>query len=55
MKQYRPCFDEEGLGFLDQMKRIKMQWVQGPSQSSVDNLINVRHEASRHLLILVKS
>jgi len=24
-----------------------MQWVQDPSQSSVDNLNNVRHEASR--------
>jgi len=35
--------------FLDQMKRAKMQCVQGPSQSSVDNLINVRREASRQL------
>jgi hypothetical protein len=25
-----------------------MQWVQAPSQSSVDNLTNVRREASRH-------
>ena len=25
-----------------------MQWVQDPSQSSVDNLNNVRREASRH-------
>ena len=25
-----------------------MQWVQGPSQSNVDNPNNVRHEASRH-------
>jgi hypothetical protein len=25
-----------------------MQWVQDPSQSSVDNMNNVRHEASRH-------
>ena len=25
-----------------------MQWVQDPSQSNVDNLNNVRHEASRH-------
>ena len=25
-----------------------MQWVQDPSQSNVDNLNNVRREASRH-------
>ena len=25
-----------------------MQWLQDPSQSSVDNLNNVRREASRH-------
>ena len=25
-----------------------MEWVQDPSQSNVDNLNNVRHEASRH-------
>ena len=28
--------------------QAKMQWVQNPSQSNVDNLNNVRHEASRH-------
>jgi hypothetical protein len=26
-----------------------VQWVQDPSQSNVYNIINVRHEASRHL------
>jgi len=25
-----------------------MQWLQDPSQSTVDNLNSVRHEASRH-------
>ena len=25
-----------------------MQWAQDPSQSNVDNLNNVRHQASRH-------
>ena len=25
-----------------------MQWLQDPNQSNVDNLNNVRHEASRH-------
>ena len=26
-----------------------MQWVQNPNQSNVDNVNNVRFEASRHL------
>ena len=33
---------------LCRRKQAKMQWVQDPSQSNVDNLNNVRHEASRH-------
>jgi len=41
-------FDEECLGFLDQKKQAKMQWIHEPSQSSVDNLNNVRCDASRH-------
>ena len=41
-------FDEECLGSLDQRKQAKMQWVQDRSQSNVDNLNNLRHEASRH-------
>ena len=44
LKQHKPCFDEECLGFLDQRKQAKIQVVQDPSQSSVDNLNNVRHE-----------
>jgi len=42
-------FDEECLRFLDERKQAKMQWVQDPSQSNVDNLNNVRTEANRHL------
>jgi len=34
--------------FLDQRKRAKMQRIQDPSQSNVDNLNNVRREVSRH-------
>jgi hypothetical protein len=33
--------------FLDQRKQAKMQGVQDPSQSNVDNLNNVRCKASR--------
>ena len=48
LKQNKPWFDEECLGFLDQRKRAKIQWIQNPSQSNVDNLNKVRREVSRH-------
>jgi hypothetical protein len=48
MKQYKPRFDEECLGILDQRKQAKMQWIQDPSQSNIDNMNNVRRDASRH-------
>ena len=32
-----------------------MQWIQNPSQSSVDNMNNVRREASRHFRIKKKA
>ena len=41
-------FDEECVDFLDQRKRAKMQWIQDPSRSNLDNLNNVRRDASRH-------
>jgi len=47
LKQHKPWFDEECLGFLDQRKQAKKQWAHDPSQSNVDNLNNVRHDASR--------
>jgi hypothetical protein len=34
--------------FLYQKKQAGMQWLQDPNQSNVDNLNNVRREASRH-------
>ena len=34
--------------FLDERKQAKLQWVQDLSQRNVDNLNNVRREASRH-------
>jgi len=48
LKQHKPWCDEECLGFLDQSKRAKMQWIQDPNQSNVDNLYNVICEVSRH-------
>ena len=47
-KQHKLWFDEECLGFLDQRKQAKMQWIQDPRQSNVDNLNKVRREVSRH-------
>jgi hypothetical protein len=46
MKLHKPRFDEECLGILDERKQ--MQRIQDPSQSNVDNLNNVRRDASRH-------
>jgi hypothetical protein len=34
--------------FLDRRKQAQMQWVQDLSRSNIDNLNNVRLEASRH-------
>jgi hypothetical protein len=47
-KQHKPWFDDECAKFLDQRKQAKLQWLQNPNQSNVDNLNNVRREASRH-------
>jgi len=45
LKQHKPWFDNECLGFLGQRKQAILQWGQDPSQSNVDNLNTVRHEA----------
>jgi hypothetical protein len=47
LKQHKPWFVEECLGLLNQRKQVKMQWVQDPSQKSVDNPNSVRLE-DRH-------
>jgi hypothetical protein len=50
LKQHKPWFDEECFfSFLDQRKQAKMEWIQDPSQSNVDNLNNVRRNVSRQL------
>ena len=48
LKQHKPWFDEECLYFWDERKQTKLQWIQDPSQRNIDNLNNVRCEASRH-------
>jgi hypothetical protein len=49
LKRHKPWFDEGCVGFLDQNKQAKMQWIQDPSRSNADNPKNVRRDASRHL------
>jgi hypothetical protein len=42
-------FDKECVDFLDQRKQAKMQWIQDPSRSNVNNVNNgIRRDASRH-------
>jgi len=48
LKQHIPWFDEECLWLLDQRKHAKLQWLQDPNKSYVDNLKNLRCEAGRH-------
>jgi hypothetical protein len=48
LKQHKPWFDKECVGFLDQRKQAKMQWIEDPSRSNADNLNTVRRDASRN-------
>jgi len=48
LKQHKPWFDEECSRLLDQRTQAKMQWLQDQNQRNVDNLSNVRREASRY-------
>jgi hypothetical protein len=47
-KQHTRWFYKECSKFLDQRKQAKIQWLQNPNQSNVDNMNNVTREASRH-------
>jgi len=48
LKHHKPWFYEEVLGFLDQRKQTKLQRIHDPNQSNLDNVNNVRSDASRH-------
>jgi hypothetical protein len=48
LQKHKPWFDEECLRFLEHRNQTKIRWSQDPKQSNVDNLNNVRREASRH-------
>jgi hypothetical protein len=47
LKQHKTWFDEKFLRFVDQMKQIKMQWLQDPGGNNIDNLNTIRREARR--------
>ena len=47
-KQHKLLFDKECVDFLDHRKQAKMQWIQDPNRSNVNNLKNIRRDASRH-------
>jgi hypothetical protein len=48
LKRHKTWFDAKCLHFLDQRKQAKMQCLHYPNHSNVDNLNNIRHQASRH-------
>ena len=48
LKQYKLWLAEECCRFIDQRKQAKMQWLQNPNHSNVDNPNNIRRETSRH-------
>jgi hypothetical protein len=54
MKQHKPSFDEKCLRFLDKRKQAEIQWIQDSNQINVDNVNNVKREASRHFRIKKK-
>ena len=47
MKENTRTTGKETLGLYGR-KQAKMEWLQDPNQSDLDNLNNARHEASRH-------
>jgi hypothetical protein len=48
LKKHKPWLDE-GCSKLSNQRKIKLQWLQDPSEINGDNLNNTRHEASRHI------
>ena len=47
LKRHKSWFDKECLGFLDQRKQAKIQWIEHLSRNNVDNMNNVKRDASR--------
>jgi hypothetical protein len=54
LKRHKTWFDEKFLRFLDQRKQAKMQWLQDPIQSGVDNLNNVKRKKKKKKYLKAK-
>jgi hypothetical protein len=48
LKQHKPWFDKECVDSLHQRKQAKMQWIEDPSRSNVENMNNVGRDANRN-------
>jgi hypothetical protein len=48
LKKHKPWFDKGCSKLSDNRKQAKLLWLQDPSKINVDNLNNIRHQASRH-------
>jgi hypothetical protein len=48
LKKNKAWFVEGCSELLDHRKQAKLQWLQDPSKINVDNLNNIRDEASKH-------
>ena len=49
LRQHKPLFVEECLGLLHQRNEDKMQLLQDPNESDVDNPNSAEREAGRHI------
>jgi hypothetical protein len=47
-KKHKPWFDKGCSKLLDQRKQAKLKWLEDPNEINVDNMNNVRREASRY-------
>jgi hypothetical protein len=54
LKMNKLRFHEGCSKLLDERKQAQLQWLQDSSEINEDNLINVRHEASRHFRNKIK-
>jgi hypothetical protein len=48
LKKHKPWSNKGCSKLLDQRKQVKLHLLQDPSEINGDNLINVKHEASRY-------
>jgi hypothetical protein len=48
LKKHKPWFDERCSEQVDEWKQDNLQWLQDQRVINIDNLNNVRREASRH-------